>query len=91
MLSFCLANAHVRLVILGTVLVIAAALPLQGQYESYLPILQTTDADGLGIALVNPTIAEATVTLTVRSYSGALIQKDGVVNPVTNADFAAVV
>ena len=83
MLSFCLANAHVRLVILGTALVIAAAFPLQGQYESYLPILQTTDADDLGIALVNPTIAEATVTLTARSYSGALIQKDGVANPVT--------
>src|SRR6266566_3670686 len=80
---FCLANAHARLLILATVLLIAATLPLEGQYASYLPVLQTTDADGLGIALVNPTIAEATVTLTVRSYSGALIQKDGVVNPVT--------
>ena len=82
-MRFCLANAHARLLILATVLLIAATLPLEGQYASYLPVLQTTDADGLGIALVNPTIAEATVTLTVRSYSGALIQKDGVVNPVT--------
>ncbi|PYS03244.1 MAG: hypothetical protein DMG12_12665, partial [Acidobacteria bacterium] len=37
----------------------------------------------MGIALVNPTVTDATVTLTARSYSGAAIQKDDVANPVT--------
>ena len=76
-------NAHASRLILATVLVIAATLPLQGQYKSYVPVLQATDAADLGIALVNPTLADATVTLTARSYSGAAIQKDDVANPVT--------
>jgi len=82
-MRFCLANAHARLLIVATVLLIAATLPLEGQYASYLPVLQTTDADGLGIALVNPSMKDTTVTLTARSYSGADLQKDGVANPVT--------
>ncbi len=83
MLSFCLANTRASILLPATVLVIAAALPLRGQHKSYLPVLQATDAEDLGIALVNPTVTDATVTLTARSYSGAAIQKDDVANPVT--------
>src|SRR2546426_5847454 len=77
-----LANTRAS-ILLAPLLVIAAALPLQGQHKSYLPALQATDAEDLGIALVNPTITDATVMLTARSYNGATIQKDGVTNPVT--------
>jgi len=85
LLSFRLANIPASLLLPATVLVITAALPLQmqGQHKSYLPVLQATDVDDLGIALVNPTLTDATVTLTARSYSGAFIQKDNVANPVT--------
>jgi len=83
LLNFLLANTGASILLPATVLVIAAALPLQGQNKSYLPVLQATDADDLGIALVNPTITDTTVTLTARSYSGAAIQKYDIANPVT--------
>jgi len=80
--SFPLANIRAP-ILLCAALVVAAAPLLEGQNKSYLPVLQATDAGDLGIALVNPTITDASVTLTARSYSGAAIQKDGVTNPVT--------
>ncbi|PYS16128.1 MAG: hypothetical protein DMG15_03455, partial [Acidobacteria bacterium] len=36
----------------------------------------------LGLALLNPTFMDATVTLTLRGYDGSLIQGTGIVNPV---------
>jgi len=83
LLSFLFVNTPLSIFLQATVLVIASVLPLHGQNKSYLPILQATDADDLGIALVNPTMKDTTVTLTARSYSGADLQKDGVANPVT--------
>ena len=83
--SFPLANIRAP-ILLCAALVVAAAPLLEGQNKSYLPVLQATDVDDLGIALVNPTITDATVTLTARSYSGATIQKDGVANPVREVE-----
>src|SRR5438034_1987183 len=81
--SFLFANTRPSIFLHATALIIAVALPLQGQNKSYLPVLQATGADDLGIALVNPTMTDTTVILTARSYSGTIIQKDDVANPVT--------
>ncbi|PYS49696.1 MAG: hypothetical protein DMG13_23000, partial [Acidobacteria bacterium] len=48
-----------------------------------MPALQANDGADLGLALVNPTLTEASVTLTARSYNGAIIQADGITNPVS--------
>src|SRR5207237_8149414 len=37
----------------------------------------------LGIALVNPTLLDSAVTLTVRGYDGSPLQGTGIVNPVS--------
>ena len=77
-------SANIFALLLTTALIIAVALPVQGQTaDSYVPALQASDGADLGIALVNPTLTEAKVTLTARSYSGALIQSVGITNPVT--------
>ena len=77
-------SANISALLLSTALMIAVALPLQGQTaDSYVPALRASDGADLGIALVNPTLTEAKVTLTARSYSGAIIQSDGITNPVT--------
>ena len=69
---------------LATALIVVNASPLQGQAEKlYVPALRPIDTADLGIALVNPTLTEARVTLTARSYDGAIIQKADIVNPVT--------
>ena len=66
-----------------TVLIFAVTLPLQAQNQKlYLPALQGADEADLGIALINPTLTEADVTLTARSYSGAILQNDDLTNPV---------
>src|SRR5262249_30678785 len=71
-------------VFLTTALILVNASPLQGQAEKlYVPALRPIDTADLGIALVNPTLTEARVTLTARSYDGAIIQKAQMVNPVT--------
>src|SRR6267142_489543 len=48
----------------------------------FLPILSGPGAD-LGLALSNPTAAEAAVTLTARDYFGAVIAGSQITNPVT--------
>src|SRR2546426_1375124 len=48
----------------------------------FLPILYGSGAD-LGLALSNPTAAEAAVTLTARDYSGSVIAGSQITNPVT--------
>src|SRR6267143_2113881 len=48
----------------------------------FLPILYGSGAD-LGLALSNPTAAEAAVTLTARDYSGSVIAGTQITNPVT--------
>ncbi len=64
--------------------VCAPSLVAQGAAQSsYMPILQATDAADLGLALSNPTLAEVTVTLTARDYSGAAISGAGITNPAT--------
>src|SRR6059036_1247411 len=70
--------------VLSVVFIITAGLPLRAQSaESYVPALQATDGADLGLALVNPTLSEARVTVTARNYNGSLIQSDGITNPVT--------
>src|SRR5436309_520676 len=66
-------------------LIIAIASPLQGQSTSYVPALQAREGADLGLALVNPTLSEAKVTLTARDYTGAIIQNNAITNPVTLA------
>ena len=64
--------------------VVVNASPVQGQNEKlYVPALRPIDTANLGIALMNPTLTEARVTLTARSYDGTIIQKTQMVNPVT--------
>src|SRR5436309_9475808 len=81
-----MAKTSISALLLSTALIIAAALPVQGQIaKSYVAALQARDGADLGLALVNPTLAEAKVTLTARDYSGAIIQGNAITNPVTLA------
>src|SRR5437867_1198897 len=63
--------------------VIVSELPLHGENILYLPALQGANAVDLGVALVNPTLSETTVTLTARNYNGNVVQGAGIMNPVT--------
>src|SRR5207249_9625633 len=81
-----MAKTSISALLLSTALIMAAALPVQGQVaKSYVPALQARDGADLGLALMNPTLSEATVTLTARDYTGAIIQNDSITNPVTLA------
>src|SRR5437867_7199283 len=81
-----MAKTSISALLLSTALIMAAALPVQGQTAKlYVPALQARDGADLGLALVNPTLAEAKVTLTARDYSGAIIQGKAITNPVTLA------
>jgi len=67
-----LPKISISALLLSAGLMFAAALPLQGQIAtSYVPALQARDGADLGLVLVNPTLAEAKVTLTARDYTGA--------------------
>src|SRR5881396_766932 len=69
---------------LSTLIVILLASPLRGQTtRSYVPALKASGGADLGLALVNPTLTEAKVTLTAISYDGVIIQNDTVTNPVS--------
>src|SRR5262249_15282792 len=48
----------------------------------YMPVLQSSDAADLGLALSNPTTAPVTVTLTARSYKGEVLSGPTINNPV---------
>ncbi len=77
-MNFRLPRISISALLLSAALIIAAALPLRGQIaKSYVPALQARDGADLGLVLVNPSLAEAKVTLTARDYTGAL----GVVSP----------
>ena len=39
----------------------------------YVPLLQSSSAGELGLALSNPTLTDTTVVLTARSYTGAAL------------------
>src|SRR5438034_2705208 len=79
-----LLHSLVSALILSILIIINGALPLQAQTaESYVPALQASDGADLGLALVNPTLAEARMTLTARSYNGSIIRADGITNPVS--------
>jgi sugar lactone lactonase YvrE len=54
-----------------------------GTTTFYLPMLQSAGAPNLGIALTNPMLQPAQVTLTARAYSGELIAGDEIANPKT--------
>src|SRR2546428_1571600 len=79
-----LPKISISALLLSAGLIITAALPLQGQMaKSYVPALQARDGADLGLALMNPTLADPPVTLTARYYTGAIIQNDAITNPVT--------
>src|SRR6059036_2659673 len=79
-----LLHSSISALVVSIVLIITAGLPLRAQTtESYVPALQATDGADLGLALVNPTLSEAGVTVTARNYDGSIIQADGVTNPVS--------
>src|SRR5438477_616262 len=48
----------------------------------YAPLLQSTAAGDLGIALSNPTRSPVTVIATARSYAGETLSGFGITNPV---------
>jgi hypothetical protein len=65
--SFRLLVTSVSALLLNATLILVAAIPLQGQPNKlYVPAL-VADGAGIGIAFVNPTLMEATVTLTARA------------------------
>src|SRR5213594_1682836 len=78
-----LPKTSISALLLSASLIIAIALPLQGQSTSYVPALQAREGADLGLALVNPTLSEARVTLTARDYTGAIIRNNAITNPVT--------
>jgi IPT/TIG domain-containing protein/ZU5 domain-containing protein len=49
----------------------------------YLPVLQATHAGDVGLALSNPALSDATVTLTARGLDGQVISGPEITNPVT--------
>jgi len=78
-----LPKTSIAALLLSTALMIATALPLQGQSTSYVPALRARDGADLGLALVNPTLSEAKVTMTARDYTGAIIRNNAISNPFT--------
>ncbi|PYS08889.1 MAG: hypothetical protein DMG15_25635, partial [Acidobacteria bacterium] len=65
--------------LLSAALIILSQSSLEGKSQKlYLPVLQLSDAANLGLALVNPTLNEAEVTLTARTYSGSIIGGIGI-------------
>src|SRR5262245_31255806 len=78
-----LKRSPVKLLI-SLALILAGYLPVYAQTQKlYAPLLAATSGGSIGVTLVNPTMSDAQVTLTARNYSGAIIQKSGVTNPVT--------
>ena len=65
------------------VLVLASATLLRAQQTFYVPILQASGEQDLGIALSNRSLSEATVTLIAHDYSGGTISGPGIANPAT--------
>src|SRR5262249_44750600 len=49
----------------------------------YMPVLQPTGSAESKLTLINPSSEPAAVTLTARSYGGALLNGDGIINPVS--------
>ena len=79
----CLSKSRLQCVCgLLVLCMVFGVLPLSAQtVKAYLPTLGGMDQE-LGLALLNPTFMDATVTLTLRGYDGSLIQGTGIVNPV---------
>src|SRR5262245_57923576 len=70
--------------IVATVLIVSCASTAQGQIQKlYMPALQATDGSAFQLGLINPTLAEAKLTLTARNYAGAIIHDDDIANPVS--------
>jgi hypothetical protein len=66
--------------------ILVVALPLTAQAPNttfYMPVLQALDGSDLGVALLNPSTSEVSITLTARSYEGTLIGGTGITNPKT--------
>src|SRR5262245_16760787 len=69
--------------LLFVLLVAALALPLHAQENLFIPILKGKDDARIGVALANPTVNEAQINLTARSYDGSVIAGETIRNPVT--------
>ena len=82
-MTFGFLKSSTTVLLLYGALISLAASAQPGQIQKlYLPVLQASDAADLGLALVNPTLTEAAVTLTARTYSGSIIGGNGITNPV---------
>ena len=79
---FRLPNLRIMMFAIAITLVVGG-LPLHGENILYLPTLQGANAAAVGLALVNPTRSDTTMTLTARDYSGSIVQGPGIMNPVT--------
>ena len=74
-----------RLVLLFVLSLFAASSAITASLQSrflYMPVLQYTGSADSKLTLVNPALEPAAVTLTARSYSGALLRGPGIINPV---------
>ena len=74
-----------RLLVAGTVFfLLSSSLTAAAQSRAlYMPVLESTDSADSKLTLANPSLEPATVTLTARSYTGATLQRPGIINPVS--------
>src|SRR5437868_12996300 len=85
-LNFLRGRLPLRLLVLflSIAFIFCAPQPVAAQAPSiYLPALEALDGTELGLALVNTASADAQVTVTARTYQGALIADTAIVNPST--------
>ena len=71
-------------VLLSVVSIFSMTLPVGAQTTSlYLPAFEAVDGTDLGLALVNSDSVDGQVTITLRTYDGALLAGASIVNPYT--------
>ena len=70
-------------VALGLMLGLSISVAAQGSSTLYMPILLSSDTMDTGLAFSNPTLTATTLTLTARTYAGAVITGEGITNPKT--------
>src|SRR5688572_18668190 len=72
--------------LLAIIWLVLPSSPLAGHADAhslYMPVLEATALEEAQVMLLNPTLEAATVTLTARSYSGAVLMGTGIINPVS--------
>ena len=77
-----------KILLLAAIIVVFALTPSNLHAQStgsvlYMPFLQSTDTQDLGLALSNPNLTEVTATLTAFGYDGKALAGTGLTNPTT--------